>query len=1218
MKRLVVPVVCTFAVLLASLPTEAATTKALRGHVPPASSSLRPIDRLDPSTNLDLVLGLPLRNREELTNLIEQLYDPASPHFHQYLSGEEFTRRFAPTEADYQAAIDFARASGFKIAGTHPNRMLLDVRGSVGEIEKAFRTNLRLYRHPHENRNFYAPDLEPSVPAELSIQDISGLDNFVPPHPMDLRLGAPPSRQRRPANPSIKHLSNVKTASSPRPSPPSSFVKSTTEDKEEEREAPDAGLKPSDVEIIANATGSGPGGDFMGNDFRAAYAPGVTNDGAGQVIGLFEFGPYYTNDIYIYETNAGLSTSIVITNVLLNGVSGIPVGTNADDGEEALDIDMVISMAPGAVVVVYEGNNGNDMFNRMATDNLAKQMSCSFGFTPMPVSTEQIFQQYAAQGQSMFVSSGDGGAYPSNPGSIWPQTEDPYLTIVGGTSLTTSGAGGPWLSETTWGGSGGGVSTRWGIPSWQTGINMQNNLGSTTFRNIPDVSMLADVVIFWVYKNGVTGTVGGTSAAAPLWAGFTALVNQEAAKRGKPPVGFINPAVYAIGKGPSGTYNSAFHDITTGNNHKFPAVTGYDLSTGWGTPSGSNTINALVGTGTNDFAVYMLPGLPAMVPGGTAKSTVSVLPIDGAIGTVNFSVSGLPSGVSATFNPASTATTTLLTVTASNTAAAGTYALNVTATAGGLTHTVPFSLTILSPVPGATSVSLSSYFNRSGMYNDGSSFAGGADGGGRAYSATMLGSAPTWNGILFSLGPANAADMISSAGQTITLPAGQYPTLQMLAVAVNGNQVNQNFTVTYTDNSSTVFTQNISDWANPHYYSGEAIAVTTPYRNNNNGTADTGTPAYAFGYTFPLNPAKTIRNITLPVNANVEVLAITLANAAMPLPLASFYNRIGIYSDGTTFTNTSGLDAGGAAYSSAWLGGYQSWSNTAFQFGPVNASNAVSCAGQVIPVPVGNYLAIRMLATAINGNQTSQGMVINYTDSTTSTFFQNFSDWFTPQNYVGESKAVIMGYRNTSGGGKDNRTFYLYGYSIPVNRAKVVQSLQLPVNSKLEVLAVSLVPNWAPAFTTNSFTVPGITAGQPYSGSIAGTASDPNGDALTYGKVSGPSWLAVAGNGALSGTPLSPDAGTNIFTVSATDPGGLSASASMRLVVTPAAPITLSASLQDTNLSLSWAGGIPPYQAQSATDLANPSWQSFGGPINGNTVLVPRTNDSAFYRILGQ
>src|SRR5262249_28428019 len=321
--------------------------------------------------------------------------------------------------------------------------------------------------------------------------------------------------------------------------------------------------------------------------------------------------------------------------------------------------------------------NGNDIFNRMATDNFAKQMSCSFGYSPMPASTEQIFQQYAAQGQSMFVASGDGGAYPFNPGAISPQSEDPYLTIVGGTSLTTSGAGGPWQSETTWGGSGGGTSTRWGIPSWQTGINMQNNLGSTTFRNIPDVAMLADTVIFWVFKNGTLGTVGGTSASAPLWAGFTALVNQEAAKRGKPPVGFLNPAIYAIGKGPAATYNAAFHDITTGNNHKYNAVAGYDLSTGWGTPMGSNTINALVGTGTNDFTLYASPGLPTIVRGGVAVTTLTVLPMSGFSGAVNLSVSGLPSGVTSSLSSPSTTSTSILTLTSSSVAATGSFTVNV-------------------------------------------------------------------------------------------------------------------------------------------------------------------------------------------------------------------------------------------------------------------------------------------------------------------------------------------------------------------------------------------------------------------------------------------------------------------------------------------------------------------------------------------------------------
>jgi len=793
------------------------------------------------STNLDLALGLPLRNREALTNLLEQLYDPSSPLYRQYLSSEEFTKRFGPTEADYEAVIKFAQANGLKVTGRHPNRVLLDVRGSVADIEKAFQTTLRVYPHPTEPRKFHAPDVEPSVPAGIPIQDMSGLDDFQQPQPMNL---------------CHKEISN------------------------------DAGS------VVSNATGSGPGGNFMGKDFRAAYAPGVTNDGAGQIIGLFEFGPYYTNDIYMYETNAGLPTTSVISNILLDGVSGIPSGSNADDGEEGLDIDMVIAMAPGATVLVYEGNNGNDIFNRMATDNLAKQMSCSFGYSPMPASTEQIFQQFAAQGQSMFVASGDGGAYPSNPGAIFPQAEDPYLTVVGGTSLTTSGAGGPWASETTWGGSGGGTSTHWGIPSWQAGINMQGNLGSTTYRNIPDVAMLADTVIFWVFKNGTTGAVGGTSAAAPLWAGFTALINQEAAKQGKAPIGFLNPAIYAIGKGPLANYLNAFHDITTGSNQKYPAVSGYDLCTGWGTPKGSTTINALVGSGTNDFTLYASPGLATMVPGSVAVTTVSVLPLAGFSGSVNLSLSGLPNGVTGSLTTSNTSTSSILTLVSSSSALAGNYTATVTGTAGGSTHTFPLSLIIQSAVPGATRVPLP--YNRNGIYTDGTTFNSGADGAGFAYSATALGPAPAWNNVLFNLGPANGLNVISSIGQRFVLPAGQFTTLQLLAAAVNGSQLNQTFVLTYTDNSTASFTQSVSDWAGPQTFPGESIAVSMPYRNSGNGTKDTGTRVYVYGYSFTLNPAKTVRSITLPSDSNVLVVAMVLANAPTPASLASTYNRIGI------------------------------------------------------------------------------------------------------------------------------------------------------------------------------------------------------------------------------------------------------------------------------------------------------------------------------------
>jgi Concanavalin A-like lectin/glucanases superfamily/Bacterial Ig domain/Immunoglobulin domain/Immunoglobulin I-set domain len=160
--------------------------------------------------------------------------------------------------------------------------------------------------------------------------------------------------------------------------------------------------------------------------------------------------------------------------------------------------------------------------------------------------------------------------------------------------------------------------------------------------------------------------------------------------------------------------------------------------------------------------------------------------------------------------------------------------------------------------------------------------------------------------------------------------------------------------------------------------------------------------------------------------------------------------------------------------------------------------------------------------------------------------------------------------------------------------------------------------NRAPKFSNNPFSVAGITAGQSYAGTLATTASDPNGDTVTFAKLSGPAWLSVSGNGNLTGTPLSNDAGTNVFLMKVSDPAGLFTTATMSLPVAPAPDIVSSAALQGTNLLLNWSGGIAPYQVQQATNLLNPVWQNLGTSTFGNALTVPTTNDAAFYRIQGQ
>jgi uncharacterized repeat protein (TIGR01451 family) len=528
-----------------------AAMQILSGHVPAIVARLQPVENLAGSQRLNLAIGLPLRNREALTNLLQQIYDPASTNYHRYLTPEQFTEQFGPTEQDYQAVIAFAKQNGLVVTGTYSNRMLVDVSGAVTAIEKAFNVKMRLYQHPTENRTFYSPDVEPSVLSALPILDVSGLNNYALPHPQ------------------IKKIPLANIAS------------------------------------VTTKAGSGPYGLYIGKDFRNAYAPGVTLNGSGQAVGLLEFDGFYPSDIASYLTQAGLS-SVPLQIVPVDGGVSAPGFGN---GEVALDIDMLIAMAPGlSRIVVFEAPNPSpwvDILNSMAADTSIKQFSCSWGGGPPSSAGDQIFQQMAAQGQSFFNASGDNDAFT---GSIPFPAESPFITEVGGTTLTMSGSGGGWAAETVWNdrtpnpsggdwGSSGGISPTYSIPGWQQGISMSANQGSTTMRNIPDVALTAEN-IYLVADNGVIEGSGGTSAAAPLWAGFVALVNQQAAISGQPPVGFINPAIYAIGKGEN--YASDFHDTTTGDNtwpgspSQFYAVSGYDLCTGWGTPNGKNLIDAFV------------------------------------------------------------------------------------------------------------------------------------------------------------------------------------------------------------------------------------------------------------------------------------------------------------------------------------------------------------------------------------------------------------------------------------------------------------------------------------------------------------------------------------------------------------------------------------------------------------------------------------------------
>jgi subtilase family serine protease len=507
------------------------------------------------SMRFDIVLAL--RHQPELDNFLQELYDPSSPSYRHFVTPQEFTARFGPSQEDYDALIRFAETHGFTVVGGSRDAMDVQLKGSVANIERAFHVTLGVYQHPTENRTFYAPDREPTVDLPFQLWHISGLDNYSIPRP------------------ALVHG--------------------------------DLGMKPNAT------TGSCPDESFCGSDLRAAYYGGTALTGSGQTLGLLEYAGYDIADFNTYFKNAGQTNQVPIDGISTDGTSlSCLASQGCDDTEQIIDMTQAVSMAPGMTALyVYVGSSDTAIFGSMSTHSpLDAQLSCSWGWSPSdPGTDDYYFKKFAAQGQNLFVAAGDSGAYTSGSQYVYP-ADDAYVTVVGGTDLQTASKGGPWSSETAWVDGGGGYFTPDAIPipAWQklTGVITKTNEGSTTLRNSPDVAAEAnfDFYVCADQKACTANYYGGTSFAAPMWAGYLALANQQAVANGNPLLGFINPIIYPLGLG-SG-YDSDFHDITSGNNG-YPAVKGYDLATGWGSPNGSGLIDALAGTQGGAPAVSLSP-----------------------------------------------------------------------------------------------------------------------------------------------------------------------------------------------------------------------------------------------------------------------------------------------------------------------------------------------------------------------------------------------------------------------------------------------------------------------------------------------------------------------------------------------------------------------------------------------------------------------------------
>jgi len=528
--------------------------------------------------------------------------------------------------------------------------MNVDVTGPVATIESALHVKMGLYQHPTENRSFYAPDREPSVDLPFQLWHVAGLDNYSIPHPALTRNSL-----------AVKSLAT---------------------------------------------TGSCPEESFCGSDMRAAYYAGSTLTGAGQTLGLLEYVGTDLQDLATYYSNTDQINTVPITLLSTDGTPASCSYPDCDDTEQTLDMTQSLGMAPGmSGLVMYVGSTDVAILNAMATAvPLNAQLSSSWTWYPAdPGTDDPYFQEFAAQGQNYFQAAGDGGAWGSGA-EIYP-AEDPFVTAVGGTDLETTGPGGAWSSETAWADGGGGISPdKLGIPFWQTTTASSCSNCSDNYRNAPDVSANADFTFYvCADQNGCTANYwGGTSFAAPMWAGYLALANQQAAANGKPVLGFINPALYDLGLGSS--YDTDFHDITSGNTG-FPATPGYDLATGWGSPNGSNLIAGLLSTiNTPGFGLTASSTSVSIVQNSSGSSTITSTVINGFAAGISLSATGQPTGVTVTFSPKSItgAGTSTMNIAVGASAAVGTYRIKVTGTSGSLTEVVTVSLTITKAPPNFT------------------------------------------------------------------------------------------------------------------------------------------------------------------------------------------------------------------------------------------------------------------------------------------------------------------------------------------------------------------------------------------------------------------------------------------------------------------------------------------------------------------------------------
>jgi subtilase family serine protease len=523
----------------------------LPGHLVPLLKKVPPIGQTPQSTSIQLSIGLALQHPQTLNTLLAAQADPASAFYHTYITPQEFNLLFGPHQTTVNQIVTYLHGEGLNVESIASNSLFITASGTAAIVEKAFNTTLKQYRL--NGRVVYAPSVDPSVPDDIApaIQTIGGLDNVAHYHPLGLQRQA------------LQHGS-ARLPSSPTP-----------------------GYTPSEIATAYHLT-----------PLHNAAA-----NGTGQTIALFELDGYNPTDITTYRKNNHLDVSTP-SNILVNGASNTQ---GSGSIEASLDMEMVSALAPGATQKIYIGPNSvagvNATYNQIVTDDTASVVSTSWGECEEASGNaelqalDNIFKQGMAQGQSFFAASGDAGAYDCQNTDLAVDTpaDDPNVIGVGGTTLHTK-QDGTYDSETAWSkssdlekvGSGGGISGYFLRPAYQHDLTPSN-----PYRLVPDVSANADPETgYEIYCTGVTDSctgwlkIGGTSAAAPLWAAIAADVNQYLTAQHDMPLGNANATFYTLATTPLPL--SAFHDITEGNNLYYSAHIGYDMATGLGTPDAWN------------------------------------------------------------------------------------------------------------------------------------------------------------------------------------------------------------------------------------------------------------------------------------------------------------------------------------------------------------------------------------------------------------------------------------------------------------------------------------------------------------------------------------------------------------------------------------------------------------------------------------------------------